>query len=158
MRNEESRYFIEHIYKTIQISMAQGAELIWYFWMIFFRTDWANIFLPMRHETLLKPVDVSDIRVILWVLFIVIIIKLLWIILILIHSIAEVLDVPQILLMLLWTFVWSTNPLSTRTDAKNSVKNVRKKYFRPHQALHSTTVSAPSSYFLLFRLQTKKMN
>ena len=25
-RNEESRYFIEHIYKTIQISMAQGAK------------------------------------------------------------------------------------------------------------------------------------
>ena len=122
------------------------------FWMIFFSDGLSKYF--SSDETILKPVDVSDIRVVLRVLLIIVIIKLLRIILVLIHSIAEVLDVPQILLVLLWTFVRSTNPLSTRTDAKNKVKNIRKKYVRPHQALHSTTVSAPSSYFLLFRLQT----
>ena len=116
-RNEESRYFIEHIYKTIQISMAQGAENLFdiFEWYFFGRIE--QIFFFWLDIILLKPVDVPDVWVVLRILLVVILIKLRGIIII-IHGIAKVLDVTKILLMLLRTFVWSTNPLSTRTNAK----------------------------------------
>ena len=88
-------------------------------------TDGLSKYFSSSDEILLKPVDVTDVGVILRILFIVIIIKLLGILFIIIHSIAEVLDVTQILVMLLRAFVRSTNPLSTRTNAKTDYRNLK---------------------------------
>ena len=83
-------------------------------------SDGLSKYFSSSDEILLKPVDVTDVGVILRILRIVIIIIFLGILFIIIHSIADILDVTQILAMLLRAFVRSTNPLSTRTNAKTN--------------------------------------
>ena len=68
-------------------------------------------------HTLLKPVDISDIRIVLRVIIIVIILIELLAIILIIQTIVKVLNVSQILFVLLGTFIGCTDPLATSTDA-----------------------------------------
>lgn len=105
-------------------------------------SDGLSKYFSSSDEILLKPIYVTDVGVILRILLIVIIIIFLGILFIIIHSIADILNVTQILAMLLRAFVRSTNPLSTRTNAKtdciNLWKNMPNMSFSPSIALHNS--------------------